>query len=287
MEEGRIEGREILNSRLFQIAVKRLADDLSYGMDRSPFLGSGVEYVQSRLYQFGDPIKSIDWKVMARTGKPFVKEYEAPKQMPVYLLIDTSASMTIRSDAQSKYEAGVFIAGGLALASLDRLSPVGVLGVGGRGIHVRPSLSKDQIYQWLHKLRTYRYDEPTNLAYRAARLISRLSSRAMTIAITDLHDPNSVPILKRMGQKHDCVVLQMRDPAERQLKGVGFIRGQEAETGREFVSRGGRRWIDQEAIDSEFKRAGIDHMVIDVDRPYATRLRGFFRNRGAMGRGAR
>ena len=52
--EHELEHVENFDSRLFMIAVKRLADSLSYGTDRSPYLGSGVEYVQSRQYQWGD-----------------------------------------------------------------------------------------------------------------------------------------------------------------------------------------------------------------------------------------
>ena len=285
--EGRIAGSEILDARQFLLAIRRLADSLSYGTDHSPFLGSGLEYVQSRLYQAGDPVKSIDWRVTARTRKLHVKEYEAPKRMPAYLLVDTSASMTISSHGRSKYETAVFLAGGLALACLDRISPVGVMGVGGRGLHVRPSLAKDQVLQWLHRLRTYRYDEPTALAGRLAELIPSLAHRALVIVLSDLHDPAALPALKRLGQQHDCAVLQLRDPAESPLRGVGFVRAREAETGRGFLARGRAAWIDQEAIEADLRRAGVDHLLISTDQPYVSRVRQFFKGRDLLGRGAR
>lgn len=276
-----------LDARKFLIAVKRLADNLSYGTDRSPFLGSGLEFVQSRLYQAGDPIKSIDWRVTARTGKLFVKEYEAPKRMPAYLVVDTSASMIISSFRHSKYAVAVQVAGGLALACLDRVSPVGLLGVGERAIHVQPSLSKDRVLQWLHRLRRYRDDEPTQIGSRLAELAPSLSSRALMIILSDMHDPSALPIIKRLGQQHDCCVIQLRDPAERSLRGTGFYRAREAESGREMVVHGRTRWSDPDLLRSELKKAGIDHLLLDTDRPIAHLLRRFFAARGLLGRGAR
>jgi len=58
--KGFLETCDPLDWRQFIVAVKRLADSLGYGTDRSPFRGSGIEFVQSRPYQWGDPIRSVD-----------------------------------------------------------------------------------------------------------------------------------------------------------------------------------------------------------------------------------
>src|SRR5690242_16181865 len=79
-----------LTDRQFELVIRRLADDLRYGQDASRYLGSGVDYVQSRPFVDGDPVKQIDWPVTARAGRLYVKQYESPKTTPVYLLIDTS-----------------------------------------------------------------------------------------------------------------------------------------------------------------------------------------------------
>jgi uncharacterized protein (DUF58 family) len=284
---GFIEELETLDARQFVIAVRKLANGLSYGTDHSPFVGSGVEYVQSRPYQAGDSVRAIDWKVTARTRRFFVKEYESPKSMPVYLMIDTSASMAISSGEHSKYATALYIAGGLALAALDRVSPVGVVGVGERALRVQPSLSKQRVLEWVLALRHYRFDERTCLGQRLRELGPTLAQRSMLIVISDLHDPSAIPVLKQLSQLHDSIVLQLVDPAEISRKGAGFLRAAEAETGREFSTRGGREWNDPHAMAAQWRRAGIDHLLIRTDEPFAHALRHLFRSRASVGRGAR
>ena len=278
---------DTLNTRQFIIALRRLADSLSYGSDMSPFLGSGTDYVQSRLYQAGDPIRSIDWRITARTRKFHVKEYETPKRMPCYLLIDTSASMVVSSTQRSKYAMAVHLAGGLAFACLDRISPVAVVGVGQRELRFSPSLSRDRVLQWLLKLRRYETTERTMLAARIKELAPLLRNRALVLVLSDLNEPEAIAPLKRLGQRHDVVALQLQDPAERGIAAAGFLNVREAETGRTFTTRGRRLGIDHDWIKQELKRGRVDHLLLATDQPVAHRLRHFFKSRGLLGRGAR
>ncbi len=276
-DEGTIT-HDPLDARQFEIAVQRLADALSYGQESSPFLGAGIEYVQSRLYQNGDPVKFIDWRITGRTGRFHVKEYEAPKQMPVYLLVDTSASMCVSSRPLSKYAWAVQIAGGIALAAVEHMNPVGLMGVGEREVHHAPSLSRRSILQWLHQLRHFRFSETTTLGKRVRELIPRVEQRCLFVVISDLHDPDAIPAIKLMAHDHDCAVLHLEDPAERGAIKAGIIRGVEAETGTAFVAHGTSRFLDHEET-HQLSRAGVDYLRLGTDEPIVPRLRHFLKNR--------
>lgn len=281
-----LEHTDPLDSRQFILAVKRLADSLSYGTDRSPFLGQGIEYVQSRHYEPGDPIKSIDWRVTARTGKYHVKEHETPKRLPVWFVVDTSSSMTLSSTPVSKYQLAVQIAGGLALACLERVSPVGLLGAGSRDFNVKPSLSRDIVLQWLHQLRHFEFNEGTSLGARLLALEPSLNQRSLLFVISDLYDPEALRALKLVGARHDTVVIHMRDPAEEQLKGAGFFRGREVESRRTFTTSGRRQLTAAAELLADLKRSGLDHFQVRTDRPFLGALRVFLQSRGLLTRRA-
>ncbi len=277
-----------LISRPLELAVRRLADDLRYGQDASPHVGAGTDYVQSRPYVFGDPIKDIDWRVTARTQRAHVKQYEALKTMPVYLLVDTSASMACSSTALSKQQMAVLLAGGLGLAALHRFSPVGLMGCGERRLNFRPSLSRNRVFQWLHELSRDGRNEPTRLAARIDQLLGMARSTSLVVIVSDLHDPRALPAIKQLGQRHDCMVLHLEDPAERGRLRGGLFRAAEAETGRSFVAHGLSRWFRRDVLPGHvLKSAGLDYLLLGTDRPFLGPLRRFLADRGGLVRNTR
>jgi len=145
----------------------------------------------------------------------------------------------------------------------------------------------DKILQWLHKLRQYRIDEQTCLQERLRELGPLLINKSLVIVISDLHQPDAIGPLKRLGQQHDVVAIQMIDPAEQSMQGAGFVRAREAETGRTITTRGRSMGIDQKNLKQELKRGRVDHMTVRTDEPFAYQLRHFFKSRGLLGRGAR
>jgi uncharacterized protein (DUF58 family) len=276
-----------LTSEQFEIAVRKLADSMNFGTDSSPFVGVGVEYVQSRQYVDGDPIRSVDWKVTARTGRLYVKEYEAPRCMPVMIVLDSSASMCVSSHSRSKYAIAVRLAGGLALSCLARISPVGLIGCGTRRLRYEPSLERTRVFQWLQQLRRYSLDECTLLGTRLRELSGTLACNSLVIVLSDFHDPDAVPALKLISQRHDCIAIQLQDPAEKRLAGSGFFRGREAETGNAFTAHSRTSLAALEETGRALAAGGIDHLLIRTDKPFVHLLANFLKYRGNIWRGSR
>ena len=272
-----------LDARQFELVVRRLADALAFGQESSPFLGAGIEYVQSRLYQPGDPVKLIDWRVTGRTGRFHVKEYEAPRQMPVYLLVDTSASMRVGSCSPDKYTWAVRLAGGLALAAVEHMNPAGLMGVGESDLHHRPSLSRRAIMQWLHHLRHDAKAGTTTLGRKVRELIPRVEQRCLFVVLSDLHDPDAIPAIKLMAHDHDAVVLHLEDPAERGALKAGIFQGAEAETGKTFTGHGRTRFTGRQDAE-RLAKAGIAYLHLPTEEPVLPKVRHFLKNRGGGAR---
>ena len=271
----------------FEMVVRRLADDLAFGTDDSLFVGSGLEYAQSRAYEPGDPIKQIDWRVSAKLGKPFVKEYESLRRFSIYIVVDTSTSMSVASHAISKHDLAVWLAAALGLVAQRRLSPVAVMGGGERETRLLPSLLQSDLWQALEPLRVAATEERTQVGERVRTLESRIDRASLVFVLSDFHDPDAVSALRHAGQRHDVVALHLQDEAERGELRAGFFRGSEAETGRMFLAGGRSRWRVQPQIERELAGAGVSYLRLRPDQPFVPPLRHFLQTRALLMKGGR
>lgn len=259
----------------FEMVVRRLADDLAFGTDASLFVGSGLEYAQSRAYQSGDSIKMMDWRLTARTGRPFVKEYETLKRTCVYIVVDTSASMNAASGWLSKHDLAIWIAAGVGLLAQRRLSPVALVGAGERETRLNPSLHQSALWQALEPLRTGSPAERTRLAEQLRMLGVRAERTSVILVISDLHEQGSQEALRALAQRHDCIVAHLIDPAEAGSLRSGFFLGHEAESGRTFFGHGRSAWTRVEEIERQVVRCGVGAVRLRTDQPFIAPLRHF------------
>lgn len=269
----------------FDIVVRRLADDLAFGSDTSRLLGSGLEYAGSRPYIPGDSVRLLNWRLTARTGRAFVREYEALKRTSAYLVVDTSASMAVASTARSKHDLAVWIASALGLIAHRRMSPVAVVGAGERAVPLVASLSRNDLWNSLEPLRARDFAEGTTLAARLRSTAMRATRASLFVVLSDLHDPEAVPAIRSAAQRHDVAVLHLLDPAETAPLRAGFFRAREAETRRTFLGTSRTRLADPDATRAELLRSGADYLRLVTDQPFIPPLRHFLGARGLLTRG--
>src|ERR1700720_4285779 len=78
--------------RELEIRTRRMVDDTMAGAYHSVFKGRGMDFDEVREYAAGDEIRTIDWNVTARAGRPFVKKFTEERELTILLLVDISAS---------------------------------------------------------------------------------------------------------------------------------------------------------------------------------------------------
>src|SRR5207244_9488524 len=90
-----------------QLRAHRVVEGVISGLHKSPYHGFSVEFAQHREYTPGDEIRYVDWKVVARSDRYYIKEFEEETNLKAYLMVDGSESMTYRGrgreDTKNKY----------------------------------------------------------------------------------------------------------------------------------------------------------------------------------------
>jgi uncharacterized protein (DUF58 family) len=277
--------------RRIQITTSRLVNESLAGEYHSVFKGRGMEFDEVREYQHGDDIRTIDWNVTSRTGHPFVKRYVEERELTVMLLIDASASGLFGSAGKLKGEVAAEISALLAFSAIKNNDRVGAM------------LFTDRIEKFIparrgstHVLRVIRevlYHQPEGRGTRIQKALEHLNlvvrKRAVVFLISDLLDQGFEQSLKVANRRHDVVILQIVDPREQELPDVGIVELRDAETGeiievdtsiRRIRENYAANWArDRDRLRRLFQANRIDHVLIDVARPYDMPLVRFFEER--------
>ena len=244
------------------------------GMHRSPFHGFSVEFAEHREYTPGDDIKHIDWKVLGRTDRFYIKQYEVETNLRATFLVDISESMRYegnggRGGRMSKYHYAACVAASLALMLLDQQDAVGLATFDeDLRAYLGHSTNPNHIKGLVHELDTVSLKAKTSLEHICHNLAEKIARRGMICLISDLFvDPDGLirGLRHFRHRNHEVMVLHVMDEDELSFpfQGNTMFRGLE-NTGRLTVEPRALRKGYIEAVESfcaDVKRRCVSNQI--------------------------
>jgi len=285
--------------RRIDLRTRRLVDERLAGQYRSVFRGRGLDFDSVREYVPGDEVRTIDWNVTARAGRPFVKQFREERELVVWLLVDVSASGDFGSGDTTKRELAAELACVLALSAVRNNDKVGLLMFSDRvEVRVPPAKGRRHVMRVVREILACRPEgRGTDLAAALDRVGRDALRRAVVFLLSDFELPDDGGVtlgkLERaarpVGARHDVVAFEVRDPHERELPALGLVTVEDAETGDVVTIDTGRRRVRERFAalaakrDTDMRRAlrrlRIETLPLDTSRPYLPALVGFFEAR--------
>ncbi|MBL0060498.1 MAG: DUF58 domain-containing protein [bacterium] len=255
------------------------------------FKGRGMNFSEVREYQIGDDVRTIDWNVSARTGRPHIKFFEEERELVVVLLCDVSSSSLFGSGYALKMEVAAELAAVLAFSAIKNNDKVGLLLFTDRvEKFVAPRKGRSHILRILRELITFEPQRSgTSLNVALEYLLNVLKKRAIVFLISDFIDDEYMKPLRVCARKHDLLALHLVDPREFVWPDAGLVKLHDAESGKSLwidsSSREGkralfaefRRW--QDTVKQTMQRSGADYMPVTISEDYVRSLVTMFKRR--------
>lgn len=306
----------LAEARRIQIRADRMVTDVMSGGYSSVFRGSGIEFDEVREFAEGDDLRSVDWNVTARTGRPFVKKFVEERELTVLFVLDVSASMAFGTTPRGAptrrtvaATAALFV-GCVAFAAARNNDKAGLIRAAASVDRYVPAKKGKK-----HVLRLIREAcEPPAEGARgdltaALDYAGRVQRRhAIVFVVSDFlagvgPDADAGPALRRLAQRHDVIAVRIRDPFAAgldraagdvaRLPALGLCDFVDPETGRtvtvDVASRAVRERIranwqaERAALLATCRRAGVDLLDVPTDGSVVDPLVRFFRMRERRG----
>ncbi len=223
-----------------QLAARSVVEGSAVGLHRSQLKGASIEFRQHRPYVAGDEPRRLDWRVLARTNRPFVKEYDEETDLRCLLMLDTSGSMDYGiPDVDRKFDCAARLAAALAYLMLGMTESVGVALVS-RNLHhwLAPRSSSLQLSRIIDVLDHAAPSGPADIV-RSTRLVAnRLGRRALVIFISDFFSPAAAvrdALARLRHDRHELICIRVLHPDERNFPFQNWSMFQGLEGERAFL----------------------------------------------------
>lgn len=280
-----------------EIVAKGVVEGFLAGLHRSPFRGFSVEFTEHRPYEPGDELRYVDWRMLARSDKLFVKQYEEETNLRSMIVLDASASMNWSGSERrlSKLDYAKRLTAALALVFLRQRDATGFIGFDEAVRSLVPARARRQ--QWwtllsaVHNLPVGRGTAAEDALRRVTGLLRR---RGLVVFISDLLFDRDLALLALQylrHRRHQVLVFHIMDPAELFLEGPPEARFEDLETGdsvsvrprelRVAYNETVRRSI--EAWRTQCRRGGIAYHHVLTDTPFGYVLRRATARRARLG----
>ncbi len=251
------------------------------GLHSSPYKGFSVEFAEHREYTSGDDPRHLDYKMLARTDRLYIKQYEEETNMRVQILLDTSASMGYRHDSKiTKLQYGSYLTAILAYLMTRQQDSVGLTTFDTKiGLDMPARSSPRHFNEMMQRLEAIEPSQETDIAAILHLLANRFKKRCLIVVISDLYDePEDVmrALHHFHHRKHEVIVFNVFDKAEVEFPFTDTIAFHDLETDERiqiepaYVRDAYREQINAfiEGYRRSCAESNIDYVMTDTSVPY-------------------
>lgn len=296
MSTNFIDPQTLMRIRHLELRARAVVEGFWHGLHRSPYHGFSVEFTEYRQYVVGDDPRYIDWRLLARTDRYYIKKFEDETNLRCHLLVDISQSMQYTSRAYTKAEYAATLAATFAYFLDQQGDAVGLFTFDEKVREYLPARHRPgHLRSLMLALERTGSGVATDLTAPLERAAALLRKRGVVVLVSDFLAPlealeSSLGLLTASG--HELLIFQLLDPHELTFPYEQPARFRDLEAGRELFLEPAtarpeyqRRFTAHtENLKALCERLGAVYHQFTSDQPLETALLHFLKTREARGR---
>lgn len=231
-----LDPKVLMSVKQLSLSAKTTIDGFMNGINKSTVKGAGIEFSQYRSYQPGDDLRSMDWKMFARSDRYYIRESEVETNISIRLLIDASASMNHSDGDFTKMDYTKYAAASLAYLANLQGDAIGLYVFKNAGVFAMPSRQDFQhLSRLFNQLENINPEGTFTKPIHYKEIFSGGNKRELLVLITDFYQAGDeiVTLLDTLATlKHEIIVLHVLAKNELELDFKGYSTFEDLESGK-------------------------------------------------------